>query len=112
VAGRVRITLSFAFEKRKSPLSSKVSLLETRQGLTDRVVKGRIALLGDAADMANPHTGAGAYTVMVDAVVLREVIQEGTSMKDALQLYSLDTVRRGHQLMSSSRRVCSQFCPP
>jgi 2-polyprenyl-6-methoxyphenol hydroxylase-like FAD-dependent oxidoreductase len=78
----------------------------------DRVVNGRIALLGDAAHMSSPHTGAGAYTVMVDAVVLSEVMQEGSSLKDALQLYNLDTVRRGNQLMASSRRVGSQFCPP
>ena len=78
----------------------------------DRVVNGRIALLGDAAHMASPHTGAGAYTAMVDAVVLSEAMQEGNSLKDALQLYNQDTVSRGNQLMASSRRVGSQFCPP
>jgi len=31
----------------------------------DRVVKGRVLLLGDAAHMASPRTGAGAYTAMV-----------------------------------------------
>jgi 2-polyprenyl-6-methoxyphenol hydroxylase-like FAD-dependent oxidoreductase len=79
----------------------------------DRVVNGRIALLGDAAHMASPHTGAGAYTPMVDAVLLREALmQGGGSLKHALQLYNTDTVRRGRQLMASSRRVGAQFCPP
>jgi 2-polyprenyl-6-methoxyphenol hydroxylase-like FAD-dependent oxidoreductase len=78
----------------------------------DRVVNGRIALLGDAAHMASPHTGAGAYTAMVDAVVLREAVQEGRSLDEALTLYNRDTTRRGQLLMVSSRRVGSQFCPP
>jgi 2-polyprenyl-6-methoxyphenol hydroxylase-like FAD-dependent oxidoreductase len=78
----------------------------------DPVVKGRVALLGDAAHMASPHTGAGAYTAMVDAYIFGESIQEGGSLHDALGLYNQDTVKRGHELHSSSRRVGAKFAPP
>ena len=33
----------------------------------DRVVNGRVVIIGDAAHMASPRTGAGAYTGLLDA---------------------------------------------
>jgi flavin-dependent dehydrogenase len=54
------------------------------------VVKGRVALLGDVGHMASPHTGAGAYTAMVDAHVFGKPIQEGSSLHDALDLYNIN----------------------
>ena len=50
----------------------KVSAHPVWELAADRVVHGRLALLGDAAHMASPRTGAGAYTAMVDAVVLED----------------------------------------
>jgi 2-polyprenyl-6-methoxyphenol hydroxylase-like FAD-dependent oxidoreductase len=49
---------------------------------------GRIILLGDAAHMSSPRTGAGAYTAMKDAVVLGECLSGSTSLETALAMYN------------------------
>ena len=41
-------------------------------GNIDRVHKGRVLLLGDAAHMASPRTAVGAHTAILDALALRE----------------------------------------
>ncbi|MFT6822169.1 MAG: 2-polyprenyl-6-methoxyphenol hydroxylase-like FAD-dependent oxidoreductase [Myxococcota bacterium] len=78
---------------------------------SDRVVNRRIALLGDAAHMASPRTGAGAYTAMVDAVVLGEALVRSSSVDHALALYNTDTVHRGRQLFARSRGAADAFAP-
>ena len=45
----------------------------------DPVVNRRVVLLGDAAHMSSPRTGAGAYTAMVDAVVLGQAFEKGAA---------------------------------
>ena len=77
----------------------------------DRVVRGRLALLGDAAHMASPRTGAGAYTAMVDAVVLGRAFIEAATLDEALSSYNADTVRRGCELFQRSRRAANSFAP-
>ena len=54
----------------------KVSSHPVWELAADTVVSCRIVLLGDAAYMASPRTGAGAYTAMVDALVLGQVISK------------------------------------
>jgi 2-polyprenyl-6-methoxyphenol hydroxylase-like FAD-dependent oxidoreductase len=78
----------------------------------DTVVNNRIALLGDAAHMASPRTGAGAYTAMVDAVSLGAAVQRTSNIDDALRLYNDDTVSRGRDLFQKSRRAATYFAPP
>eukprot|EP00978_Attheya_sp_CCMP212_P007819 scaffold18163_cov55-Attheya_sp.AAC.4 len=77
----------------------------------DRVVNGRVVLLGDAAHMASPRTGAGAYTAMVDAVVLGRAFAQAADVEAALRIYNDDTVMRGKKLIASSRRAASDFAP-
>ncbi|CAE8583196.1 unnamed protein product [Polarella glacialis] len=77
----------------------------------DRVVNGRIILLGDAAHMASPRTGAGAYTAMSDAVMLGAALQREKTLEEALQIYNDDTVKRGQQLFQQSRQAASYFAP-
>ncbi|MFK7929863.1 MAG: FAD-dependent monooxygenase, partial [Myxococcota bacterium] len=77
----------------------------------DRVFRGRIALLGDAAHMASPRTGAGAYTAMVDAVVLGEALMQAPSIEQGLAQYNLDTVQRGQELFRRSRAAARAFAP-
>jgi len=79
---------------------------------SDRVVNGRVALLGDAAHMASPRTGAGAYTAMTDAVVLRQAIEQAHSIEEALAMYNRNTVERGEALYRRSTQAASYFCPP
>jgi 2-polyprenyl-6-methoxyphenol hydroxylase-like FAD-dependent oxidoreductase len=72
---------------------------------------GRVAILGDAAHMASPRTGAGAYTAMVDAVAMGSAMVEAASLSEALELYNDDTVRRGQELHRSSRNAARDFAP-
>ena len=89
----------------------KVSAHPVWELAADRVVHGRLALLGDAAHMASPRTGAGAYTAMVDAVVLGRALAAATSLDEALAIYDADTVRRGRELYQASRRAAGSFAP-
>ena len=77
----------------------------------DTVVNQRIVLLGDAAHMASPRTGAGAYTAMVDAVTLGTALQQSNTIDEALQLYNDDTVERGRLLLQRSRQAASYSAP-
>ena len=77
----------------------------------DIVVDQRIMLLGDAAHMASPRTGAGAYTAMVDAVTLGAALQQHGTIDEALQFYNDDTVERGGRLWKRSRRAAAYFAP-
>lgn len=77
----------------------------------ERVVNGRIVLLGDAANMVSPKIGAGAYTAMVDAVILEESLKNASSIDEALERYNDNTVPRGSQLLQRSRQVAANFSP-
>ena len=61
--------------------------------------------------MASPRTGAGAYTAMVDAVVLGRAVAGASSLDEALSAYNADTVRRGRELYQASRRAAASFAP-
>jgi 2-polyprenyl-6-methoxyphenol hydroxylase-like FAD-dependent oxidoreductase len=89
----------------------KVSPHPVWEFAADRVVAGRIVLLGDAAHMASPRTGAGAYTAMCDAVVLGEALQHEETLAGALRKYNSNTVQRGKQLYQRSREAAMLFAP-
>ncbi|GMH75142.1 hypothetical protein TrRE_jg10375 [Triparma retinervis] len=76
-----------------------------------RAVKGRIALAGDAAHMASPRTGAGAYTGMRDAVAFKLALESGEDIKNALERYNEDVVERGEALFQRSRTAAKYFAP-
>ena len=90
---------------------SKVSPHPVWELAADRAVRARVALLGDAVHMASPRTGAGAFTAMVDAVVLGDALRRGASLDDGLRRYNDDVVRRGRELHAKSRRAAAHFVP-
>lgn len=77
----------------------------------DPVVAGRVALLGDAAHLASPRTGAGAYTAMLDAWALGAALNDASSVPQALALYNQDAVPRARALYDRSRRAGLAFAP-
>jgi 2-polyprenyl-6-methoxyphenol hydroxylase-like FAD-dependent oxidoreductase len=77
----------------------------------DRVTRGRIALLGDAAHLASPRTGAGAYTAMVDAVALGAAFSKCDTIEAALSRYDTDTIARAAALLQKSRNAGKTFVP-
>jgi 2-polyprenyl-6-methoxyphenol hydroxylase-like FAD-dependent oxidoreductase len=89
----------------------KVSPHPVWEFVADKVVNNRILLLGDAAHMASPRTGAGAYCAMVDAVVLETVFKQGKNIDELLKLYNKNTVDRGRELYNRSRQSASYFAP-
>lgn len=89
----------------------KVSPHPVWEFVTETVVKNRILLLGDAAHMASPRTGAGAYSAMVDAIVLEAAFKQGKNIDEALNLYNQNTVERGQELYNRSRKSAAYFAP-
>jgi 2-polyprenyl-6-methoxyphenol hydroxylase-like FAD-dependent oxidoreductase len=89
----------------------KVSPHPVWEFVTDKVVQNRILLLGDAAHMASPRTGAGAFSAMVDAVVLETAFKQGKNIDESLKLYNRNTVDRGIELYNRSRQSASYFTP-
>ena len=61
--------------------------------------------------MASPRTGAGAFSAMVDAVVLENAFKQGKNIDESLNLYNQNTVYRGRELHNRSRRSASYFAP-
>jgi len=89
----------------------KVSAHPVWEFVAEKVVQNQILLLGDAAHMASPRTGAGAYSAMVDAVVLETAFKQGQNMDESLKLYNQNTVDRGKELYNRSRQSASCFAP-
>lgn len=89
----------------------KVSPHPVWEFATEKVVSNRILLLGDAAHMASPRTGAGAYSAMVDAVVLKNAFSQGKNIEESLKLYNRNTVCRGKELYIRSRKSAAYFAP-
>jgi len=89
----------------------KVSPHAVWEFVADKVVQNRILLLGDAAHMASPRTGAGAYSAMEDSVVLENAFKQGQNIEESLKLYNQNTVYRGLELYNRSRISASYFAP-
>jgi 2-polyprenyl-6-methoxyphenol hydroxylase-like FAD-dependent oxidoreductase len=81
---------------------------------TDKAVRGRVILLGDAAHMASPRTGAGAHTAFVDAIVLGSVFEipfGSKTVEEALETYNKSVVERGMALHKRSLDCAKHFAP-
>jgi len=84
----------------------------------ERVHRGRVILLGDAAHMASPRTAVGAHTAILDALALREALDnnngQGSSWDDASIDRAIEDYSRGgveRALYARSREVSQQFVP-
>jgi 2-polyprenyl-6-methoxyphenol hydroxylase-like FAD-dependent oxidoreductase len=73
------------------------------------MVKGRVALLGDAAFIVRPHTAMGVSKAAGDAITLRDCLAQAGSIPEALALY--DKLRRveGHQIAQYGRQLGASF---
>jgi 2-polyprenyl-6-methoxyphenol hydroxylase-like FAD-dependent oxidoreductase len=84
-------------------------------GNIDKVHKGRVLLLGDAAHMASPRTAVGAHTAILDALALRDAMElavgDDEMIDDALKQYSYVGVDHARQLYTRSREVSREFVP-
>ena len=72
-----------------------------------RFVKGRVALLGDAAHSTTPDIGQGGCAAMEDAVVLAQTLAaHSLGIEDALLRYEARRVERTKDLVLKARKRC------
>lgn len=82
-------------------------------GRIERVHRGRVILLGDAAHMASPRTAVGAHTAIMDALALREAMEfTNNDIDAAIARYSRSGLRHAHELYARSRQVSKEFVLP
>lgn len=72
-----------------------------------RLVRGRLALAGDAAHTASPITGSGARFALLDALALRQAITRHDNgdgnVEDALHCYEQTRLSAGRGLVQQGR---------
>jgi 2-polyprenyl-6-methoxyphenol hydroxylase-like FAD-dependent oxidoreductase len=69
----------------------------------DRMVSGRVALIGDAAFVGRPHVGAGVYKAAGDAQALAAALGEGDDIDAALHRYEADRLPVGRRVVRFAR---------
>lgn len=72
----------------------------------DRLVRGRVALLGDAGHSTTPDIGQGGCAAMEDAVVLGQIFAEESNIEQALQTYEQQRCERVRDLVLKARKRC------
>ena len=87
----------------------------------DRVHRGRVLLLGDAAHMASPRTAVGAHTAILDALAMRQALLMASKtsgngniscdLDNVLTIYSEGGIQRAQELFARSREISRQFVP-
>ncbi|WP_341992359.1 FAD binding domain-containing protein [Azorhizobium sp. AG788] len=70
-----------------------------------RMVLGRIALMGDAAFVARPHTAMGVAKAAGDAFALRNALRNGPDLDAALVAYEADRMPVGRSIVAYGQRL-------
>jgi 2-polyprenyl-6-methoxyphenol hydroxylase-like FAD-dependent oxidoreductase len=71
----------------------------------ERMTRGRLLLIGDAAFVARPHTAMGVSKAAGDAMTLRDLLAQALTLEAALQNY--DELRRvvGNEIVAYGQRL-------
>ncbi|NWK86184.1 FAD-dependent urate hydroxylase HpxO [Raoultella terrigena] len=72
----------------------------------DRLVRGRVALLGDAGHSTTPDIGQGGCAALEDAVVLGETFRDGGDIAAGLRQYEARRCERVRDLILKARKRC------
>lgn len=72
---------------------------------SERLVFGRVALLGDAAFVARPHCGMGVTKAAGDAVALAAALEAHDDVAAALQAYEAPRLKLGSQVVGHARAL-------
>jgi FAD-dependent urate hydroxylase len=79
-------------------------------GPIDQFVKGRVALLGDAAHATCPDMGQGGCQAMEDSLVLAQYLKTtNVSIADALKRYEMERTVRANAVVQKARRRAEQI---
>lgn len=73
--------------------------------LSERIVFGRVALMGDAAFVARPHVGMGVTKAGDDALALAEAIARHGATPQALRHYEAARLAPGRAVVERGRRL-------
>jgi 2-polyprenyl-6-methoxyphenol hydroxylase-like FAD-dependent oxidoreductase len=73
--------------------------------LSQSIVQGRVALVGDAAFVARPHIGMGVTKAMQDALALADAVADHGATPQALAAYSQARLQAGQELVQRGRRL-------
>jgi 2,6-dihydroxypyridine 3-monooxygenase len=73
--------------------------------VADRLVHGRVVLLGDAASVVRPHVGAGAAKACADAWALRDHLAAGDDVATALGSWEAQQLGLARTVVAKSRRM-------
>ncbi|MGA9380268.1 MAG: FAD-dependent urate hydroxylase HpxO [Phormidium sp.] len=97
-------------------LIKQINPLETNRleihdiGPIDTFVRGRVALLGDAAHTTTPDLGQGGCQAMEDAEVLtRYLLTTNISVEDALKRYESERKERANAIVLKARKRADQI---
>jgi 2-polyprenyl-6-methoxyphenol hydroxylase-like FAD-dependent oxidoreductase len=72
---------------------------------TPRMVKGRVAVIGDAAFVARPHVGAGTAKAAQDAMSLGQALTTHRSVDDALLAFEAERLPVGRRIIERARQL-------
>jgi 2-polyprenyl-6-methoxyphenol hydroxylase and related FAD-dependent oxidoreductases len=79
-------------------------------GPIDRYVRGRVALLGDAAHATCPDLGQGGCQAMEDALVLANyLLTTNVSIEYALKRYESERMARANAVVEKARKRAEQI---
>jgi len=74
-----------------------------------RYATGRLALAGDAATVARPHTGAGAVKALQDATALESAFRSSSGLDEALASYDRARASSGAAMVGLGRSLGRAF---
>src|SRR5690606_37553463 len=73
--------------------------------ISDRIVSGRVALVGDAAFVARPHCGMGVTKAACDAMALVKALGSHADMAQALAAYQDERISFGQAIVKHARNM-------
>jgi 2-polyprenyl-6-methoxyphenol hydroxylase-like FAD-dependent oxidoreductase len=76
---------------------------------SDRMGRGRIAVIGDAAFVARPHCGAGVSKAADDAASLTTALNTYDHIKDAIEAFSVERAKAGKEAVAWAAHLGSYF---
>jgi 2-polyprenyl-6-methoxyphenol hydroxylase-like FAD-dependent oxidoreductase len=89
-----------------TPGTGKITPQPLYEFAADKVVNGRLILMGDSAHMASPRTAAGAHTGILDAAGLLEALSaHPNNIDDAIRAYGPGGLQRARDLYQRSKEV-------
>jgi 2-polyprenyl-6-methoxyphenol hydroxylase-like FAD-dependent oxidoreductase len=71
--------------------------------MSERMINGRVAVLGDAAFVARPHVGVGVLKAGEDAAALMTCLEEASTVPEALACYEHERLGPGRDAVALGR---------